>query len=240
MRRSIFRCFLGTALIAISLWGISLCNSLFQKSLLPGGSPPDQSAGQLGAWASWFLFFSPIALSGLWLLQSALRKMGAFKWFGERISARGQHPAAVSTELKQQGAPTASHPRSLEGLSPETAALLQRKAARAAKLIGLLASLALVGSGACGLAYLLFFSAPYSGSSVYAALATGRVVTGLAVASGTSLLLGLVLLRRTFARESAAWLVPLHAFSQAISRRWHTTPQARPSTPRAAKSKQLP
>src|SRR4029077_16608560 len=94
----------------------------------------------------------------------------------------------------------------VESLSTETAERLQRVASRAATILGLVAGTFLLGVGIFGLSYLLLFSRPYSSSSVYANLATGRLEFYFALLSGIFLLSGLAILQRTFRQETCGLL----------------------------------
>jgi hypothetical protein len=107
-------------------------------------------------------------------------------------------------------------PNGLENLSAKTVERLQHIAVRAAAILSGLAGTFLLGIGIFGLAHFLFFSQPYSGSSVYAALATGRVAIAFALLSGILVLLGAAVLQRTFRKENSSWLLPLRVFTYMI------------------------
>jgi hypothetical protein len=208
-RAWIFRLALGVALIGLSLWGIPLCNGLFHQFVGPNSLPSDASFENLGARVAWLLFFGPLAAAGLATVWSTLRKVGALEQFASWLAARGGH----SQELP------ANDPPGVETLSPETVYRLQHTAERTAVILGGLIGTSLLGIGIFGLVSLLFFSQPYPGSSVYMSLATGRIVTYFAVASGMSVLLGLAILQRTFRKENGGWLLPLRIFTYVLLRR---------------------
>lgn len=197
----IFRLAFGAALIGVSIWGIALCRGIFRGSIGPGALPSDSSFVNLAAWAAWTVFFCPLAIAGAMTVWSTLRKMGVLDYGG-----------SVSRSETRV-------PHGLESLSAETAERLQRAASRAATMIGLVAGTFLLGVGIFGLSYLLFFSQPYSSSSVYANLAAGRLDFYFALLSGILLLSGLAILQRTFRKETGGWLLPLRVFTYLILRR---------------------
>lgn len=217
---------LSATLIAISVWGFSYSRRLVLGFSGPDNSPADRAFSGMGVWACWFLFFFPLAFAGVWLLKTTLHKMGAADRVGRWIFGgmpQSQEPSATTNRpFMAPGRHTAevNDPHGLESLSPETIAQLQRSAARTAAVLGTILGALLVTVGACGLVYLLFFFKPMVGSSIQGAFAVERLSIGLAVASGLSFLLGLALLRRTFARENTAWLAPLHGFTRAVLQRW--------------------
>lgn len=207
-RAWIFRLALGVALIGLSLWGIPLCNGFFRQFVGPGSLPADAAFANLAARAAWLLFFGPLAAAGLATLWSTLRKMGVLDQLASWLAARGGH----SQELP------ANDPPGVETLSPEMVYRLQHTAERTAVIFGGLIGASLLGIGIFGLVSLLFFSQPYPGGSVYISLATGRIVTHFAVASGMSVLLGLAILQRTFRKENGGWLLPLRIFTYVLLR----------------------
>jgi hypothetical protein len=93
--------------------------------------------------------------------------------------------------------------------------------------LGGLAGTFLLGTGIFGLAYFSFFSQPYSGSSVYAALATGRVAIAFALLSGMLVLLGVAFLQRTLRKENSSWLLPLRVLTYTILSRRQPGERAR-------------
>lgn len=171
---------------------------------------------------TWILFFGPVAAAGVVMVWSTLRKMGTLDQFASWLSERVGRSDRSLVNNKQQGALVsggeADDPRGLENLSAEAVEKLQRTAGRAAIILGGLAGSSLLGIGIFGLISLLFFSQPYSGSSVYFALATSRLTISFAVFSGMSVLLGLAILQRTFRKENSSWLLPLRVFTYTILR----------------------
>jgi hypothetical protein len=207
----IFRLALGALLIGVSVWGIALCRQIFRGSIGPGSVPGDSNFVNLGAWASWALFFGPPAVAGVAIVWSTLRKMGALEHFVFWLSERaGRHDAFLSKANQSSG---------LENLSTETVARLQRAATRAATILGALIGASLLGIGIVGWVSLFFFSRPHAGSSVYLPLATGRITITFALFSGLLVFLGFTILRRTFRRDNNGWLLPLRLFTSIIVRR---------------------
>jgi hypothetical protein len=214
---------LGAALIGVSVWGIAPCREMFRNSIGTESLPGDASFVSLAAWMAWTLFFGPLAFAGMAMVWSTLRKMAALDRFAFWLWNRAGQPSVALTNTNQcPGIATESVPNSshgVESLSPQTAERLQRTAARAAIILGAVAGTLLLGIGMFGLAGLLFFSRPYNGSSVYAAMATGRLTITFAVLSGMLVLAGISILRNTFRRENDSWLLPLRAFVYTIVRR---------------------
>jgi hypothetical protein len=237
-RAWIFRLALGGTLIGLSIWGMALCKQLFRAFVGPGSLPTDANFANLGAWVAWILFFGPVAAAGVVTVWSTLRKMGALDQFASWLSERAGRSDESLGSNKQQGAFVSggdtADPRGLENLSPETVERLQRTAGRTAVFLGGLAGAGLLGIGIFGLVSLLFFSQPYSGSSVSFALAASRLTIHFAVFSGMSVLLGLAILQRTFRKENSSWLLPLRVFTYTILK--NRQPDRRPKSPKDSPS----
>jgi len=221
-RALIFRLALGAGLIVLSVWGIVLCRGIFRGSIGPGALPSDSSFVDLAAWATWTVFFCPLAIAGVLTVWSTLPKMGALGYGG----------VVSGSETRDQ--------HGVESLSTETAERLQRAASRAATILGLVAGAFLLGVGIFGLSYLLLFSRPYSSSSVYANLATGRLEFYFAVLSGILLLSGLAILQRTFRKENSGWLLPLRVFTYVVLRQSRAGERARSAAQHPPDTKQHP
>jgi hypothetical protein len=219
---SAFRLALGAGLIVLSVWGIVLCHGIFRGSIGPGALPSDSSFVNLAAWAAWTVFFCPLAVAGVITIWSTLRKMGALGYGG----------VVFGSETRDQ--------HGVESLSTETAERLQRAASRAATILSLVAGTFLLGVGIFGLSYLLFFSQPYSSSSVYANLAAGRLEFYFALLSGVLVLAGLAILQRTFHNETGGWLLPLRVFTYLILRRSRAAQSAGQAAQQPPDTKQPP
>jgi hypothetical protein len=227
----IFRLVLGAVFVCLSVGGISLCRDIFRTSTGPGSVPGDSSFANLGAWAAWALFFAPLAIGGVALVWSTLRKMGALDRLGFWLEDRAGRPDAVLSKANQSSG--------LESLSTETVERLQRTAARAATILGALAGAFLLCIGIVGLVSLFLFSRPPAGSPVYLPLGTGRITFTFALFSGMLVFVGFAILQRTFRRDNSSWLFPLRLFTYVVVRRMagertSLTEQQRPRT------KQLP
>jgi hypothetical protein len=207
----IFRLVLGAVFVCLSVGGISLCRDIFRTSTGPGSVPGDSSFANLGAWAAWALFFAPLAIGGVALVWSTLRKMGALDRLGFWLEDRAGRPDAVLSKANQSSG--------LESLSTETVERLQRTAARAATILGALAGAFLLCIGIVGLVSLFLFSRPPAGSPVYLPLGTGRITFTFALFSGMLVFLGFAILQRTFRRDNNGWLLPLRVFTYIIVRR---------------------
>jgi hypothetical protein len=221
-RALIFRLALGAGLIVLSVWGIVLCRGIFRGSIGPGALPSDSSFVNLAAWAAWTVFFCPLAIAGVLTVWSTLRKMGVLGYGG----------VVSGSETRDQ--------HGVESLSTETAERLQRAASRAATILGLVAGTFLLGVGILGLSYLLLFSRPYSSSSVYANLATGRLEFYFALLSGIFLLSGLAILQRTFRKETGGWLLPLRVFTYLVLRQSRASERAGSAAQHPPDTKQHP
>lgn len=204
----IFRLALGAVLVCSSVWGISLCHDIFRSSIGPGSVPGDSSFANLGAGAAWALFFAPLAVGGVALVWSTLRKMGALDRHGFWLEDRGGRPDAVLSKAHQSSG--------LESLSTETVERLQRTAARAATILGALTGASLLCIGIVVLVSLFFLSRPPAGSPVYLPLATGRITITFVLFSGMLVFLGFAILQRTFRRDNNSWLFPLRLFTYLV------------------------
>jgi hypothetical protein len=220
--RLILRLAFGAGLVGVSLWGIRVCRELFGLPMVPGDSAIDRSSQGLAAGAAWFVFFAPVAVAGVALLWSALRRTGAFaaaaEWFAERME-RGR---SGSVHGKREGASaghTEADPHGLESLSAPEVTRLDRLARRIVVLLGSTVGSLLVGVGIFGLGYLWLFSGPY-GSAVSGTLSAARIAIEFAILSGVSIVVGLVVLRQTFTGENGSWLVPLRVFTNLVLARW--------------------
>jgi hypothetical protein len=222
-RAWILRWAIGVALIGMSIWGIALCREIFRAYVGPATLPQDSSFANLGAWAAWALFFGPLAVAGMAMVWSTLRKMGALGHFAYWLGDRAGQPDTYLAKSSQRGGVArgsdSGDPHGLESLSAETVERLQRSAARAATILGALAGAFLLGIGVFGLSCLLLFSGPSAGSSMYVPLATGKVTISFAVFSGVLVFVGIVILQQTFRRENSGWLLPLRLFTYLIVRR---------------------
>jgi hypothetical protein len=207
----IFRLALGALLIGASIWGIALCRQIFGGSIGPDSVPGDSSFANLGAWASWALFFGPPAIAGVAMVWSTLRNMGALDQFAFWLWNRAGRPDGFLSKDKQSSG--------LESLSPEAVERLQYAVARAATILGALAGASLLGIGIFGLVNLLWLSRPYAGSSPYVYKATGRLEIAFAGLSGMLIFLGFTILQRAFRRDNNGWLLPLRLFTSIIVRR---------------------
>ena len=186
----IWRMMLGVGLIGLSLWGIGLCQSLFRTFMGKNPSPVDATFAKLAAEVAWLVFFGPIAVAGLAVLWSMLRKVGALDWL-ETLRERA----------------TASNDDQLEGLSEEETARLIKRGHQIAVLLGLAAGTFLILIGALGLILVSSPSAPFS------------FTVWFGVASGVSILTGLAILQRTLRKEKNVWLLPLRVFTRLVLRR---------------------
>jgi hypothetical protein len=219
----IFRLSLGAVLIGVSTWGIALCRQIFRVFVGPGILPQDSSFANLGAWAAWALFFGPLAVAGVAMVWSTLRKMGALDHFASWLGDRAGQPDPYLAKSSQWGGVArgseSGDPHGVESLSAETVERLQRSAARAATILGALAGAFLLGIGILGMVSLLFFSGSTASNSIYVPLPTGRLTITFALFSGMMVLLGLAILQQTFRRENNSWLLPLRVFTYMIVRR---------------------
>lgn len=219
----IFRLVLGLGLMGMSVWGIALSHEIVRVYVGPGALPGDSSFVNLGAWAAWSLFFGPLAIAGVVMARSALRKLGGLDQFAFWLWDRAGQPEAFLAKTKQVGgiAPGSerSDPHGLESMSTETVECLRRSATRAATILGALAGASLLSIGIFGLAYLLFSPLPYAGSSNYVILATGRFEIRLALFFGMLVILGFAILQQTFRKDNSSWLLPLRVFTHIILKR---------------------
>jgi hypothetical protein len=150
----IWQMLFGIGLIALSLWGITLCPALFRTYIGKTPSPVDVSFANLAAAVAWFVFFGPIALAGLAVIWSALRKIGAQDWIEvlrERIgvSVNGTHAAEKPYGWGVSRSQLNFHDQ-LEGLSEEKAADLTKRAHRIATLLALFIGTFLIIIGVFG------------------------------------------------------------------------------------------
>jgi hypothetical protein len=242
-RAGILRLAIGAMLIVVSIWGISLCRGIFRVYVGPGSLPGDSLFASLGAWATWGLFFAPLGIGGAALVWSTLRKMGPLNHFASWLGDRAGHPDSYLTKSSQWGGVArgseSGDPHGLESLSAETVERLQRSATRAATILGALAGSSLLGFGIFGLGYLLLFSGPSAGSSIYVPLATGRVTIFFAVFSGMLVFVGITILQQTFRRENSSWLLPLRLFTYLIVKR-RAAERASRTGPHLTNTKQHP
>lgn len=242
-RGGIYRLLIGTGLLAISIWGFSVCRATFQTSLGPAQSPADPGFVSLGAWAAWCVFFGPVATAGFLTIWFTLRKMAALEKMSallEKIAGRSVGLLAGNNQLVASGLEKGNDdPHGLESLSTEKIKQLESRATRAAFLLGVFAGVTLLGIGVFGLVCLSSVSKPYSSALSYVPLGTGRITITLAVLSGMSLLLGLAVLQRTLRRENNAWMLPLRVFTFAVLRREKASPSVR-STAHPPDTKLLP
>jgi len=144
----IWRMMLGVGLIGLSLWGVGLCQQVFRTFMGVRPSPVDINFAKLAADFAWFVFFGPIAVAGLALLWSILRKISApdsIETLGERIfhSEGNFHEGS-------------------EGLSDEEAADLIKRAHRIAIVLGLASGTFLIVIGTLGLILISSPSMPFS------------------------------------------------------------------------------
>jgi hypothetical protein len=219
----IFRLALGALLIGVSVWGIKLCREFFRVWIGPDSLPSDSSFVNLGTLAAWALFFGPLAIAGVVMVWSTLRKMGALDQFAFWLRERGSQPDALLVNARGNGGivpgSTANDAHGLESLSAETVERMQRTATRAATVLGCLVGALLLGIGVFGLIFLLFFPRTNPGGSIYVPVATGRLTISFAVFSGMLVFLGFTILQGTFRRDSNSWLLPLRVFTYMIVRR---------------------
>ena len=206
----IWRVILGVGLIGLSLWGIDLCQTLFRTFMGKSPSLVDESFAKLAAGIAWFVFFGPIAVAGLAVLWSMLRKIGALDWL-ERLGGRMFHSQGDFLDRA-------------EGLSEEETADLIKGAHRIAILLGLSAGTFLILIGVLGLIFMSAASAPFS------------ITLEFVIASGVSILAGLAILQRTLRKENNSWLLPLRVFTRLVLRR--VSPPANEDKPR--RSEQVP
>jgi hypothetical protein len=243
LRAWIFRLTFAAMLLALSIWGITLCQEIFRVPIGPGSLPSDSSFASLGAWATWILFFGPVAAIGLVMTWSTLRKEGAFDRLASWLSGRLGRSDGSLASTDQAGAHVPGdgthHPRGPENLSSDTVERLTRTATRTAVVLGALAGTSLLSIGIFGL-ICLRISGLYSGSSIYLALITGRLTITLALLSGMSVLLGLAILQRTFRADRNSWLLPLRVFTYMALKRRQTEQNARRTRPHPSDTKPLP
>jgi hypothetical protein len=222
-RAWIFRLALGAVLIGVSVRGISLCREFFRVWIGPDSLPSDSSFVNLGTLAAWALFFGPLAVAGVVMVWSTLRKMGALDQFAYWLGEREARPDASLVNASGNGGivpgSTAADAPGLESLSAETVERLQRTATRAATVLGGLVGALLLGIGIFGLIFLLFFPRTSPGGSIYVPVATGRLTISFAVFFGMLVFLAFTILRHTFRRENSGWLLPLRVFTYMIVRR---------------------
>jgi len=207
----IWRMILGVGLIGFSLWGIPICQGIFQTFLWPNPSPTEISFAKLAAEVAWFVIFGPVAAAGLAVLWFTLCKLGALNPF--KISR--EERTALVYELHSGG--ELQNPRvplnqddfhvGLERLSEEEVARLSKRVHQIAILLGLFAGTFLIVIGVFGLIFVSSPSAPL------------RVTIEFAISSGISILGGLAVLRRTLRKENNAWLLPLRVFTDLVLRR---------------------
>lgn len=144
----------GFALIGLSLWGIALCQQLFQTYIVgPSPTSLDTSFAKLAGWVAWLVFFGPIEAAGLIVLSSTLRKSGALerlgalceKWIPQEITSGSKPPNSRGfrgEEVPHDG---------LESLGDEKVAQLTKRAHQIAFLLGLFAGTFFVLLGIFGL-----------------------------------------------------------------------------------------
>lgn len=206
-----WRMILGAGLIALSLYGITICQGIFKTFINPNPSPTETSLGKLAAAVAWFLFFGPIMLAGVAALWSALRRLGALDW----LAARREERFARDYTLRHGGKPNdssifvseaPSYDR-LETLSAGEVERLTKRGDRIAVLLGLSAGAFFVLIGVFGLT--LVSSSPLRLSGTIS----------FSIASGICILAGLALLQRTFSKENNAWLLPLKIFTHLVLRK---------------------
>jgi|SRR5690242_12274963 len=203
----VWRMIFGLALIGLSLWGIALCQQLFQTYMVgPSPTSLDTSFAKLAGWVAWFVFFGPIGAAGLIVLSSTLRKSGALerlgalceKWIPQEITSGGKPPNSRS--FRGEEGPHDG----LESLGDEKVAQLTKRAHQIAILLGLFAGAFFVLLGIFGL--------------MLAKVSTLRLTIDFAILSGISILAGLVILQRTLRKEDNAWLLPLKLFTLRVLR----------------------
>lgn len=219
----ILRLTIGAVLIGVSVWGVALCREIFRSSVGPGSVPGDSGFASLATWAAWALFFAPLAIGGMALVWSALRKMGAFDLFAFWLQGHVGEPEGLVANATQFGGivrgGSPDDPHGLESLSGETVERLHRTAARTAIILGGLTGALLLGVGFFGLGYLLVSSWADASNAIYGHLAVGRALIAFALFSGMLVLAGLTILQQTFRRDNGIWLLPLRIFTHMILRR---------------------
>lgn len=240
-RSWIYGLLIGSGLLALSIWGIAVCRETFQTFLGPTQSPADSGFVSLGAWTAWILFFGPVAATGLLTILFTLRKAGVLEatavWLEKLI---GQSGGLQADKFEARSPRNEDNdPHGLESLSAEKVEQLKLRATRVAFFLGVFAGLSLLVIGVIGLVCLSSISRPYAGSTPAMGFGTVRFTITFAVLSGMSLLLGLVILQRTFRKENSAWMLPLRVFTYTVLRRERVSQRAR-STPPASDTKLFP
>ena len=203
---------LGVGLIALGLYGITICQGIFQTFIGPNPLPSEKSLEKLAAGVAWLLFFGPITLAGLAALWFSLRRLGALDrlaaWREERVAQDDAlHPGENSNSSTTLAGAGNSHD-DLEVLSVADVTRLTEKANRIAFFLGLSAGAFLVVVGVFGLTLVSSSPLRYSGTISFA------------IGSGTSILSGLAVLQRTLRKEDSAWLLPLRLFTHLVLRKW--------------------
>lgn len=198
----------GLGLVGLSLWGITLCQQLFQTFIAgPGPTTFDTSFAALAGWVAWFLFFGPIGVVGLIVFLSALAKLGARERLGafwEKWIAQKKPSGGKTQDSRGFRSEEALHD-GLESLGDEEVAQLTKRGRRTAILLGLFAGVFFVLLGVFGL---IFAIQPMA----------VRLSVDFAISSCISILVGLLILWRNFRKENNAWLIPLKLFTLRVLR----------------------
>lgn len=184
------RTIFGVSLTGLSFWGIHLCQELFRTFIGSTPSPVEANCAKLAGWATWFVFFGPIAVAGLAILWSVLLKLNS----SIGLSVLGQRSTSQLCSLHSEK----SLQDGLERLRDEEVRYLTKRANQIAFMLGVCAGVFFLLVGVFGL--------------ILASWPSLTVTTYSAMLSGISFLTGAFILQRTFRKEDDSWLLPLKMF----------------------------
>lgn len=221
-KSSLFRGFLpvftrlifSAGCIALAVWGKRFCREVMDPMVAPG---PYHDLTGVAAELSWGLFFGPFALLGLYVL------VRACVVFYRALAAR-RRPEAIeilpplSDNAVEAGEGAAGRFRSApmnEPLDDATRRGLDRLAALAVRVSGILVGTIFVGLGVMG----FLWTWTQAHSTLLNVRPNSLISLVFPAVSGMSVLVGAYILRETFARPETAWLTPLRVFGAIVSKK---------------------
>jgi hypothetical protein len=209
----------AAALLAFSIWGFWLCQSIASFALPPGSA----AANILVLVLTWLILFAPIAVLGTFLLRSALRQRKRSQSLHRSLVLKMQVlPPQQQTGL-HSGLLTRSHAthNSRESLADVTTLRLGQLADRAARIVSVTVGFLSLNGGLSGFVIFWIYSRHPLGRAVpwQYELVNFRLLTILLVGCSLAVLFGIVILRETFKKPSTGWWAPLRVFTSIVSRR---------------------
>jgi hypothetical protein len=189
----------GGGMFAVSIWGIWASRSISRSY----GSQPMVSL------LTYLVLFAPFAVIGSLILWAGWNK------------TTGNWPRRAAWQLLDAlGDFFSSAPQhSLEPLDENTRKRLDAAGTNLARVVGVLAGTVLMVLGTLGLigAWVGVHGSASHPGGYY--LPSTRLTTSFAIGSAIAIIIGAMILRDTFRRADASWLVPLRIFTAVVSAR---------------------